>query len=545
MWLFRMLNEMTGSVFSPFKHRAFTVLWIATLISNIGTWMFNVTSGWVMTELSPSPFMVSMVQAATALPIFLFALPAGVLGDLFNRRKLLLWTQIFLALVLFVFAGLLWAGVTSAWALLSFTFLIGVGSAFASPAWQAIVPRLVPRDLLGAAIVWNGVSMNIARAVGPALGGFILAAVGAMVTVLLDAASYLAVVAALLWWRTAAIRTDALPRERLSGAMRAGIRFALYSKPLRHTLIRALAFFACASAYWALLPMVAKDLLQGGPGLYGILLTALGAGAVAGAFLLPVMKRHWSANKIVMLATAGTALCLAMFAWGTHAAIGILAGFMGGVSWIMAVSILNFSAQVALPDWVRARGLAVFQMVVFGAMAIGSLGWGQAAAMTDLSSALATSGLLALVLIPVTKRFKLNLGEHHDHTPSGHWAEPVPVTYVSHDHGPVLVTLEYRIDDADRDTFFVLMREMGAIRYRDGAIQWGFFEDVEDRGRFIEMFTVESWVAHLRQHTRVSASDKALQDKIFALHRGVTPPRVIHAVTPHGGVSGNDFRNPP
>ncbi|SFE40091.1 MFS transporter [Nitrosomonas sp. Nm166] len=528
-----MPGKTASSAFSPFKHRIFAILWTATLISNIGTWMFNVTSGWVMTELSPSPLMVSMVQAATALPVFLFALPAGALGDLLNRRQLLLWTQIFLAFVLFLFAGLLWQGVVNAWVLLLFTFITGAGSAFAMPAWQAIVPRLVPRDALGSAIALNGISMNIARAVGPALGGFILAAAGAVATALLDAVSYLAVVAALLWWGAATTQADKLPREHLTGAMQAGIRFALHSAPLRHTLIHALAFFICASAYWALLPLVAKDTLQGGPSLYGILLTALGIGAVAGAFLLPFMKKHLNANKVMMLAITGTALCSMMLAYGKYEIVGIAAGLIGGVSWLMAVSSLNISAQMALPDWVRARGLAIFQMVFFGAMTTGSLGWGQAAEVVGLPLALAASGLLALFLIPVTGRFKLNLGEHHDHTPSGHWAEPVLITPVAHDHGPVLVTLEYRIDDADRDAFCSLMRELGIIRRRDGAIQWGFFEDVEDHGRFIEVFTVESWLAHLRQHARVSASDKILQDKILALHGGNAPPRVTHAVMPN------------
>ena len=278
-----------------------------------------------------------------------------------------------------------------------------------------------------------------------------LAAAGAMATVFIDALSYLAVAAALLWWRTTTVQADNLPREHLSGALRAGIRFALHSKPLRYTLIRALAFFTCASAYWALLPIVAKETLHGGPDLYGVLLTALGLGAVAGAFMLPQLRKRYSANTNLILATLGTAFCLIMFALGQHIASGILAGFIGGVSWIVAVSTLNYSAQVALPDWVRARGLAIFQMAVFGAMAGGSLGWGQAAIVSDLPSSLIASGLLALALIAITHRFKLNLGEHHDHTPSGHWAEPVPVTAAAHDSGPVLVTLEYRIVRPDGD----------------------------------------------------------------------------------------------
>lgn len=527
-----MPDDLIKSAFSPFKHRAFAVLWTATLISNIGTWMFNVTSGWVMTELSPSPLMVSMVQAATALPIFLFALPAGALGDLFNRRKLLMGTQIFLAIALFIFAVLLWTDYVNAWILLLFTFVIGTGSAFAMPAWQAIVPRLVPRVILGAAITLNGVSMNIARAVGPALGGFILAVTGAVATTILDAVSYLVVVAALLWWRAATVQSDPLPREHLTGAMQAGVRFALHSIPLRYTLIHTLAFLGCASAYWALLPLVAKDTLQGGPHLYGILLTSLGTGAVTGAFLLPIMKKRLGADTIMKLSTTATALCLMMFAYGGHTAIGIAAGFVGGISWIMAVSSLNVSAQFALPDWVRARGLAIYQMVAFGAMTAGSVGWGQTAETMGLSSALVISGLLGIFLILVTGRFKLNLGEYHDYTPSGHWAEPVVITPLANDNGPVLVTLEYRIDDSDREKFYSLMRELGITRRRDGAIYWGFFEDVENHGRFIEMFTVESWVIHLRQHARVSISDKILQDKIFSLHRGDLPPKVMHAVTP-------------
>jgi MFS family permease len=247
------------------------------------------------------------------------------------------------------------------------------------------------------------------------------------------------------------------------------------------------------------------------------------------------MKKRFSADTIMKLSTTATTLCLIMFSYGEHVAIGIAAGFVGGVSWIMAVSSLNVSAQLALPDWVRARGLAIYQMVAFGGMAVGSMTWGQAAETMGLSLALVVSGSMGLFLILVTGRFKLNLGEYDDHTPSGHWAEPVLITPVAHDNGPVLVTLEYRIDDSDRKKFYSLMKELGIIRRRDGAIQWGFFEDVKIHGRFIEMFTVESWIAHLRQHARVSTSDKILQDKIFSLHRGDLPPEVMHAITPDMG----------
>lgn len=523
--------SVTSSAFAPLRHRVFAMLWASTLVSNIGTWMFNVTSGWMMTELSPSPLMVSLVQAATSLPIFLFALPAGAMGDLFDRRKILLISQFLMAVLLFVFAGLLWFDINSAWLLLVFTFIIGISSAVSNPAFQAIVPRIVPREDLPAAITLIGMSTNAARAVGPALGGFILGAVGAIATVLLDALSYLAIVAAMLWWRANAKPGDSLPRERMSGAIMAGVRFASRSVALRHTIIRAIAFFIPTSAYWALLPLVAKELLGGGPGLYGMILTALGAGAVSGTFLLPTLRHRCDANHIVAIGSAGTGLSMLFFAFGTHAFFGLTGGVIAGVSWIMVLSSLNLSAQVSLPDWVRARGLAIFRMMFFGAMAAGSVFWGQMAATSGLSFSLTAAAAIAFIGIPLSWRFRLNLDEHTDHSPANHWPEPVLLREVNHDHGPVLITIEYQIADKDRDEFIALMKEMGSHRRRDGVIQWGYFEDVAKPGRFIEMFTEESWIAHLRQHARVSASDKALQDKIRALHQG---EEIIsmHAVTP-------------
>lgn len=524
------------SAFAPFKHKTFAVLWIATLISNIGTWMFNITSGWLMTDLSPSPLMVAMTQAATTLPIFLFALPAGALGDLFDRRKLLLISQLFLAAALFVFAAILWQGSATPWLLIFFTFLTGTGAAFAMPAWQAIVPRLVPASELSSAIALNGVSINIARAIGPAIGGFILLTAGAVATVALDALSYIVIAMALLWWRYVATADEkALPREHLVGAMGAGVRYALRSTPLRNTLVRAFGFFIFASAYWALLPLIARDLLKGGPDLYGILLTGLGLGAVGGTFLLPIIRRYLNAGRILVLATAGTGFSMVLFGYGGSIPVGIFASGLAGVSWILAISSLNVSAQMALPDWVRARGLAIFQMAFFGAMTIGALGWGQLAGMVGLSSTLGLAAVLGILLMPVLLRFVLDDSVHHDHTPSRHWVDPVLYIPVTHDQGPVLITVEYQIDDAGREEFYTLIRVQGSIRRREGAAQWGFFEDVEKPGRIIEMFTAESWVAHLRHHQRISAADKVVQDKILALHRGSTVPVITHAVTPETG----------
>lgn len=521
--------------FEPLKHKNFAVLWTATLVSNIGTWMFNVASGWLMTDIAASPLMVSMVQTATSLPIFLFALTAGAFGDMFDRRKLLMITQIACGIACFIFVALLANGIISETILLFFTFIMGTGTAFALPAWQAIVPKLVPRLLLPSALALNGVSMNVARAIGPALGGFILASVGAVLAVLLNGISYLIVAASIWWWKSEKPATGSLPREYLVGAVQAGVRFSLHSKAHRHTLARAAAFFICASGYWALLPLVAKELLGGGPGIYGMLLTSLGVGAVAGTFFLGWIRERFNADMLVALATAGTALTMLIFAQGRSEATGILAGLIGGFSWVAAVSSLNLSVQLALPDWVRSRGMAMFQMVLFGSMAAGSIIWGRVGTSYGLPISLTAAACLMLLLVPLTWRFKLNLGSNYDHTPSGHWPEPMLTVPIAHDHGPVMVTVEYRIADQDRERFHELIRELGIIRRRDGAAQWGFFEDVEDHGHFIEIFTNESWVAHLRQHARVSKADKLLQDQIIALHQGDSAPKVTHAVTPRRG----------
>jgi MFS family permease/quinol monooxygenase YgiN len=519
------------SPWSPFKHKAYTVLWVAGLVSNIGTWVFNVASGWLMTELSPSALMVSLVQVATAVPIFLLALPAGALGDLFDRRKLLLICQLSQAVFLFLFAFLLHHGESNAWLLLFFTFLTGVGSAFATPAFQAIVPQLVPREVLRPAITMNGIGINIARALGPALGGFLLTTASAAAAVLLDASSFLVVAAGVFWWRSAEKKPSAVPPERVMGAMISSIRFVRFSEAARATLWRAFAFFLFASAYWALLPLIAKVLLNGGPSLYGLLLTAIGAGAVSAAFFLPRLE-SLSADATVMLGTVGTACGLLLFALGKASPVGLLAGFVTGISWILVLSSLNVSMQIALPDWMRARGMALFQVVFFGAMTVGSLGWGQLASEVGLRETLIVSAVGALIGIVVSKGQHLNLGEFENHEPSRHWSEP-NLTCGAHDlNSPVIVIVEYRVLPSGRERFLQTVRELGTHRQRTGALSWDIVESAEEPGLFLEVFREISWPAHLRTHERVSESVRALQEVLSDLHQGEESPKVVHALTP-------------
>ncbi len=349
-----------ASPWIAFRHAAFTVVWTATVVANIGTWMYNAASGWLMTSLDADPVSVSLVQVVSSLPMFLFALPAGALADTVDKRRFLIGCEIGLTIVAAASAVLVQFNLVTPPILLLFTFLLGAGAAFTAPAWQAVVPQLVPRQDLTAAIASNGVGVNISRAIGPALGGVVIGALGIAAPFWINALSNFAVIGALLWWRPPSSQGNGLPPERLAGALTIGFRHARYNPNLRATLVRAVAFFFFASAYWALLPLVARNQIAGGPALYGILLGAIGVGAVVGAFTLPWMKAALGPDRLVAAGTIGTALSLLLFGVAHHPGIGLSACFVAGISWIAVLATLNVSVQVSLPDWVRGRGLAIF-----------------------------------------------------------------------------------------------------------------------------------------------------------------------------------------
>ena len=522
------------SPWSPFRHSPFTVLWIATLVSNIGTWMQNAAAGWLMTGLSPDPFIVALVQVATSLPMFLFVLPAGALADITDRRHLLLVVQIAAAVIIAILSLLVSAGTVTPFILLAFTFLAGSAAALISPAWQAIVPQLVPRRDLPAAVALNGAGVNASRAVGPALAGLIIAAMGLAAPFWLNAISYLGVIAALFWWHPSGSTTRHLPAERFGAAIRLGLRHARHNPHLGATLIRASGFFLFASAYWALLPLVARNQVAGGPELYGILLGVIGAGAVGGAFALPWLKSHLGADSLVAAGTIGTAVALVLFGLARHPAAALAASGIAGVSWITVVATINVSAQLALPEWVRGRGLAVFAAVLFGGMTVGSGLWGQVAAMIDLPGAHFAAAAGALAAIPLLWRWKLQTGVGVDLMPSMHWPTPILSHEIDADRGPTLVTVEYRIESRNREEFLAALDAFADERRRDGAYAWGVFEDAADEGRFLETFFVESWLEHLRQHERVTGADRVLQDAVRHFHVQGTP-KVSHFISAAAG----------
>jgi MFS family permease len=522
------------SPWAPLHYRVFRMLWIASVVSNTGSWMHEVGAGWLMTALAPSPLMVALVQAATTAPVFLLALPAGALADIVDRRRYLITSQLWMMLTAATLGALTLAGMTTAPILLAFTFALGIGTAMMMPAWGAITPELVQRSELQAAIGLNTMGMNVARSVGPALAGLIVAAAGPGTVFILNAISFLAVIAALQRWQRTPT-TSELPAERVAGAIRAGLRYARHSPELRAVFTRGAAFFVFASASWALLPLIVRQELKRGPGTYGLFLASLGVGAIVGALLLPHVHARLSRDRIIVGATVLYSIALLALAHSSNVYAAGAAMLVTGLAWITVVSSLMTATQTALPAWVRARGLALFWGVFMGGMAAGSALWGQVAAWVGIPYALTAAAIGALLGIAATWKFRIGLHDVVDLSPSMHWPTPITADDVESDRGPVMVTVEYRIDPGRVNEFSMIMRQqMSRIRRRDGAFMWELFHDVEDPDHMVECFMVESWLEHLRQHERVTVADRDVIEKTRAFHLGNGLPRVTHLVAGRG-----------
>lgn len=524
------------SSWAPFSESAFALLWTATLISNVGTWMHDVGAGWLMTTLDPSPTMVSLVQASTTFPIFLFALLAGALADRLNKKVMLLTINIFLFLIIVSLAILVEIEKVTPAILLLYTLVIGTAAAFMAPAWQAIVPSLVPKSQLQSAIALNSMGINISRAVGPAIAGILISSVSLTAPFAINAVSHLVIIAALLLWKPPAAQIGTLlPPEPIINAMVTGVRHATHNPALLSTMLRALGFFVFASSYWALLPLVARGVSGGGPELYGVLLGAVGVGAVVGALLLPRLRKRVGPDRLVLLGSVGTALVLVAFATSDNKAVIISLALVAGLSWILVLTSLNVSAQTSLPNWVRARGLAIYLMVFFGSMALGATLWGQVASLFSIQVSLLSAAILLLLTIPLTWHAKLGVGDQFDLSPSTHWPSPM----VSEDmegaqsRGPVMVSVFYSIDQDREHEFLSAIGELAKERYRDGAFQWNVFQESENSENWIESFLLADWSEHLRQHERVSLHDAEVQERVNAFHCGEAPPLVKHYIAPN------------
>ncbi len=521
-------GEETDHPFAPLANGVFRALWIASIASNIGTWMQNVGAGWLMTVISPSPLYVSLVQTATSLPVFLIGIPAGAAADLFDRRKLLIFTQAFMAFAAGVLGWLTLIGKASPIGLLLATFALGIGSTLNNPAWQAIVPEIVPRKDLPQAISLNSVGFNLARAVGPAIGGFIVAAFNPGAVFMLNALSFAGVIIVLYFWRRPRQEQSSTVNESIVSATWAGLRYVRYSPGIRSVLVRSGAFIIGGSAIWAILPIVTKTELKGTATGYGVLLGCLGVGSMIAALLLAKFRLRFTPDQLIVSAGAVWGLATALLGWLDNFTLAAVTMLGAGIAWVAEMSSFNVAAQTVLPGWVRARALAAYLLVFQGGMALASMLWGAVAEHYGIRTSLYAAGATSLLSLLLVKRFPIRLGEERETTRSGHWPEPVFKTPPDPERGPVLVMVEYDIDPEDRAAFAAAMRQLGRIRLRDGAIRWGIFQDAAAPNRHVESFLVENWAEHLRQHERITVADREVEETAKRFHRGARPPVVTH-----------------
>jgi MFS family permease/quinol monooxygenase YgiN len=515
------------SAWGPIKRPVFRMLWSTWLVANICMWMNDVAAAWMMTSMTTSPIWVALVQSASTLPVFLLGLPSGALADILDRRRYFIMTQFWVAGVATVLSIAVISGVMTPALLLALTFANGVGLAMRWPVFSAIVPELVPRVQLPAALALNGVSMNASRIVGPLVAGALIAGAGTEYVFVLNAVLSVVSGFVIMRWRRDHAPSP-LGRERLVSAMRVGLQFVGQSARLRAVLLRIAIFFFHSTALLALLPLVARGLHGGDAGTFTLLLASMGAGAIVAALNLPRLRQMMPRDVLVMRSTLLQSVSMAVMAFAPNAWVAVPAMALNGMAWITCANSLSVSAQLALPDWVRARGMSMYQMAIMGASAAGAALWGQVSTWSSVSTGLLIAAASGTAVMLVAQHLVSDLSIEEDMTPSRQFK--VPVAEEPPGVGNVVVTIEYQIDPARTDDFRALMQESRRSRLRQGALEWELLRDVNKPGRFIEQIVDESWTEHLRRFDRVMASDVVLRERKLAFHVGEEPPVVTRCV---------------
>jgi MFS family permease len=514
-----------ASPLAPLRHDIFRAVWIASLASNFGGLIQSVGASWMMASITSSADLVALVQASTTLPIMLFSLPAGAISDNYDRRSVMLVAQAFMLGVSVLLTVFTYFGLVTPWLLLFFTFLIGCGTALNGPAWQSSVGDMVPRAELPNAVALNSMGFNLARSVGPALGGFIVAAAGAATAFAVNALSYMGLILVLFRWRPdRPPRT--LPPETLAVAMGAGLRYVSMSPVIRNVLTRGFVFGLAASAVQALMPLVARDPVGGGPVTFGLLLGAFGAGAVAGALLTSRLRTFLSVEALVRFSFVGFGICATVTALSSVTGLTMAAMALGGACWVLALSTFNVAIQLSAPQWVVGRAIALYQTAAFGGMALGSWTWGVLAERIGAGDALLISALAHVVGIVVGLLLALPNIESTNLDPLRRWTEPKVALDLRPRSGPIVVTIEYLIGPEDAVEFLAVMAERRRIRRRDGALHWTLLRDLADPELWIERYHTPTWLDYVRHNQRITQADARIGDRLRELHRGAEPPRV-------------------
>lgn len=515
------------TLWTPFAYAIFRAIWIAGVVSNVGTWMQNVAGVWLVTTLTTSALLVALMQTATSLPAFLLSMPAGAMADLIDRRKLLLCTQGFMAIVATILGIMTLMSGISALGVLGFTFLLGMGSALNAPIWQAVTTELVPRPVLPSAITLNGVSNNIARAIGPAIGGVIIAYYSSGWVFILNGISFLGTWAVVYFWKREATVTNG-PAENFMGALRAGLRYVQYSPAIYGVLVRTFAFSFGAAAMWALMSVVIARKLHLSSGHYGVMLSWLGAGAITGAFLMGRAGSRLNFNQRVLLGVltlAGTNMALALI---DQVLILYAVMFLSGIAWLIVMTSFSTTVQLSVPKWVQARVISIYMLVFQAGLSVGSLVWGELVDHASLKISLlaAAAWMLASSLLAIP--FPMRSAEGLDLAPAEPLLDPLVSGDIDPDDGPVVVMIEYQVDPVDWPAFRVAAEQLKRLRLRDGALRAGVFSGIGNPAYITEFFYVATWGEHQRQQYRFTREDQAVEARVRQLHTGLAEPRVTH-----------------
>jgi MFS family permease len=526
----------SSNAFGPLKIPLFRDRWIASTVSNLGTWMQDTAGTWLMTVLTTSPLLIALMQTAASLPVLFLGLLAGATADIYERRRLLIFWQCWMLASVAVLAVLTFVGVITPVTLLLFTFLLNIGSAMNNPAWQAIVPELVPREEIPNAVTLNAASNNIARALGPALGGLMIAAFvvphrGAGWVFELNSASFAGVIWILWRWKRQPIFKSALPAERIAGSVRSGLRYLRYAPDLQGPLIRAFTFTFFVSAVWALLALVAKsDLHQGAMG-YGILNGCLGMGAVMGAILLARIRRRFDADTLLLAMTVYYIATMLILALVRIPAVVIVTLIGAGFAWTTTMSTLNVSVQLSVPAWVYARALGVYLMAFQGGLALGSVVWGAIAQRSSTRVAMICAAVGLAASLPFMQRIHILKGLLPDLTPY-QWKRPLPgfAATADPDEGPVRISVDYRVPVESYAAFSRVIHLLEGVRLRGGAVRWGIYRDAADAEHLNETFVMESWLDYLRSRERMTEADQVIREQVYGLHTGEELPKVSYQI---------------
>jgi MFS family permease len=515
------------SLFRPLRLHTFRNLLVADVVSDVGTFMQSVGAAWLMLSLGAGPMYVALTQTASALPFFLLALPAGAVGDIVDRRKLILSTETWMVAVATVLAAATLAGAMTPWLLLTLTFGLAAGDAFETPTWRAVLPELVPKADLPAASALNGIEFNIARATGPALAGALIAVAGVGAAFIVNALSFAGVILVVARWKRPPRKLMA-PAEHIAGATVEALRYVRYSPDVLALILRSGIVMLFASGLLALLPLLARRSTGSALG-YGILLGCFGAGAIAGGLAMQPARARWSNETVV---SAGIVILGSMIvAAGVASGLGELATLVAaaGAAWIVFISLFSALAQALAPDWVRARVLAVFMLVFQGGIAAGSALWGFVGQRYGLEAALLWAGVGTIVTAVLGFAWRLPAGTV-DVSAWNHWRMPVVVKELEGalEEGPILVTVEYHVSRDNVEAFLKAIRQYGSVRRRDGASRWEIYQDMASSDLYIETFLVRSWAEHLRQHARQTQADREVEERVHSYVHG--EPKVTHLI---------------